>query len=162
MSAQIIHLRKPASIPQNRGAVREPVAREENGRRKVLFRFDGQEYEALFDGTDLEWIRFTSYRIQNGKRVRCSITNRRSDPSPELKAAAFAALAKPANETRQMWEVDAATLSAVRLVERVKRISNSIGQHIKAGDVPPDLMMEFGEWARTALDALPPLESEFA
>lgn len=164
MTAQIIHLRskRPASIPQNRSAVREPLAREENGRRTVLFQFDSQEYEARFDGADLEWIRFTAYRIQNGKRVRCTITSRRRDPSPELEAAAFAALARPASETRPMWEVDAATLSAVQSVERVKRISNSIGQKIKAGDVPPDFMVEFGEWAHTALDALPPWESESA
>jgi hypothetical protein len=35
--------------------------------------------------------------------------------------------------------VDAATINAVKLVERVKRISNSIGQHIKAGDCPERL-----------------------
>lgn len=158
MSAQIIQF-GGMSVARNRTAVPdEPIVPR---RKVVVFQFEGQEYEARFIDSELYWIRKTAYRIQNGKRVRCSATTKR-DPSPELDAAARAAFAKPANETRHMGEVDAATVNAVKLVERVKRISNSIGQHIKAGDVPPDLMMEFGEWARTALDALPPWESEFA
>lgn len=158
MSAEIIQFGGPGVARKMTAVVDKPIAPR---RGRVVFQFKGQEYEASFIDSDLYWIRKTAYRIQNGKRVRCSATTRKSDPSPQLVAAARAALAKPAGETRHMGEVDAATLRAVKLVERIKRISTSIGQHIKAGDVPGDLMMELGEWAHTALDALPPLESKF-
>jgi len=69
---------------------------------------------------------------------------------------------EPSGARRAPWDVDDAALDAVKRIERVKQISNPIGRQIKAGNVPPDLTMDFRKRADTALDALPAWESEFA
>ena len=172
MTAQVLRFPSPPSLFGNRPAdipaadssdEREPITRQERlPRGKVLFQFEGQEYEALFIDGGLQWIRTTSYRIQNGKRVRCSMTRRHDVPSPQLEAAALAALANPAPETAPLGVVDAVTLDAVERAETIKKAVNRMAQQIKAGKVPADVTARFGIWALAALATLPPSESKSA